>query len=176
MNRVIVFLGTVLAVTLASANGVKPRPVPASPVPTVSPVGKECRAHNEVRDYEKALKPCTQAGEAGDLEAQYIVGRLYEKGTGVARDLDTAFKWYKRAADKGHASSARRVAAAYYWGLGGVAKDETKAFEWFKRAAEGGDKRAQKQMAEGYRRGLGGLPKDEKLAREWAERAERGGN
>lgn len=172
MNRLRILLaGTVLFSSFAYAADVEPQPTPI-----LSPSGQECRTHHEAKDYAKALKPCTRAGNAGDLEAQYIVGRLYEKGNGVSLDLKTAFKWYKRAADKGHASSARRVAAAYYWGLGGVSKDDEKAFEWFKRAAEGGDRRAQKQMAEAYRRGLGGLPKDEKLAREWAERAERGRN
>lgn len=164
MNRYLLL--TVLSILgLATANAATP---PAAPI---SAAGQECRARNDAKEYEKALKACTQAGEAGDLEAQHIVGRLYEKGNGTARDLETSLKWYQRAADKGHPASQRRVAAAYYWGLGGAPKDDKKAFEWFKRAAEGGDKRAQKQMAEAYRRGLGGLPRDEKLAREWAERA-----
>jgi TPR repeat protein len=137
----------------------------------ISPAGQECRARYEAKDYDKALKPCTQAGEAGDVQAQHIVGRMYEKGDGVSRNFETAFKWHYRAAEGGHGSSQRRVAYAYHEGIGGVAKDDKKAFEWFKRAADGGDKRAQKQMAEAYRRGLGGLPRDENLAREWAERA-----
>ncbi|HKQ29716.1 MAG TPA: tetratricopeptide repeat protein [Burkholderiales bacterium] len=168
MNRFILLAVAVLMISPVSATSVKSKP--ASAVPSAA---QECRVQTEAKEYEKAAKPCTQAANLGDLEAQHILGRMYEKGTGVSRDLEAAFKWYSRAAEKGHAASQRRVAAAYYWGLGGVSKDDVKAFEWFKRAAEGGDKRAQKQMAEAYRRGLGGLPKDEKLAREWAERAER---
>lgn len=144
--------------------------------PVVVAVGAdECRVLHDTKEYDKAFSVCTKAAQAGDVEAQYLLGRLYEKGNGAARDLEAALKWYLSAAQKGHASSQRRVAAAYYWGLGGVQKDDAKAFEWFRRAAEGGDVRAQKQMAEGYRRGVPGiLPKDEKLAREWQERAERG--
>jgi hypothetical protein len=138
-------------------------------------VVKECLALQEAKQYDKALAVCTAAAKTGDLEAKYRLGLLYEKGNGVERNLDAAFKLYLSAAQKGHAASQRRVAAAYYWGVGGVAKDEAKAFEWFKRAADGGDTRAQKQMAQGYRHGVPGvLPKDEKLAREWQERADRG--
>jgi uncharacterized protein len=165
--KLYLLLMSVFLLSPASANGVK-----APAMLTVSPAGQECRTASDAKEYDKAFKACSQAAATQDLEAWYRLGYLYEKGNGVSRDLDAALKWYQRAADKGHAASQRRVAAAYYWGLGGVAKDDTKAFEWFKRAAEGGDKRAQKQMAEAYRRGLGGLPKDEKLAREWADRAE----
>ncbi len=163
MKRYLIVL--LIAPTLALANSAKP------PVP--SPAAQDCRARSEAKEYEKALDVCTQAAKAGDLESQHLLGRMYEKANGVPRDLDVALRWYRSAADKGHAASQRRVAAAYAFGVGGVKKDEVEALKWLKLAAESGDTRAQKQLAEGYRRGAGGLPKDEKLAREWLDKAEK---
>jgi len=140
-----------------------------------SDAARECRALHEAKNYDKAFAACNRAAKVGDVESQYLLGRQYEKAQGTPRDLEAALRLYRGAADKGHAPSQRRVAAAYAWGVGGVDKDEAEALKWLKRAAEGGDTRAQKQLAEGYRRGVGGLPKDEKLAREWDERAARGG-
>ncbi len=133
----------------------------------------DCRARYKAGDYAEALRVCSRLAEAGDANAPYYLGRMYERAEGVSKDLETALRWYRRAAEKGHAASQQRVAVAYALGLGGVQKDEAKAIEWLKRAAAAGDRRAQMQLAEGYQRGLLGLPHDEQLAQQWRERAEK---
>lgn len=161
MNR---YIFALLLVSLpATALGDKPQ----------APTAEECYVRYSKKQFSEALSPCTQAAEAGDLKAQFTVGEMYADGDGVSKDLDVAFGWYMRAAEKGHARSQQRIAVAYAFGLGGAKKDEAKAVEWLKRAAEGGDKRAQKQLADGYARGWFGLPQDDKLAQKWRDIAEK---
>ena len=41
--------------------------------------------------------------EAGDADAQFNLGVMYRKGQGMEQDYKEAFKWWKKAADQGHA-------------------------------------------------------------------------
>ena len=40
--------------------------------------------------------------EAGDANAQFIVGHRYEIGVGTEKNMEKAFEWYSKAAQKGH--------------------------------------------------------------------------
>jgi len=40
--------------------------------------------------------------EAGDANSQFIVGHRYEIGVGTEKNLEKAFEWYSKAAQKGH--------------------------------------------------------------------------
>ncbi len=77
------------------------------------------------------------AAEAGDAEAMYELGQLYERGDGVERDDFAAVRWLARAAENGHGPAA----LDYGWMLAngyGVAKDAAEAYYWFARAAAAG--------------------------------------
>ena len=41
--------------------------------------------------------------------AQFILGSLYEYGTGVPKDTAQAAAWYRKAADQGHANAKQRL-------------------------------------------------------------------
>ena len=43
--------------------------------------------------------------EQGDMETQYQLGRMYEFGWGVERNEAAAQKWYRKAAEQGHAGA-----------------------------------------------------------------------
>ena len=60
---------------------------------------------------------------AGDVEAQYRLGLLYEHGGSVVRDYCYAFLWYRMAADAGHRMATLRL-AAMYWNGRGVPQDQ----------------------------------------------------
>lgn len=47
--------------------------------------------------------------KGGDVKAWYHVGEMYEKGLGVAQDLNEARSWYARAADKGNAQARAKI-------------------------------------------------------------------
>lgn len=53
-------------------------------------------------DYELALSEFTEAAEAGDINAQYNLGVMYEHGHGVKQSDQKASEWYQMAADSGH--------------------------------------------------------------------------
>ena len=54
----------------------------------------------------------------------------------LKKDLPQAFKYYKLAADQGHAESQFNVGCFYEKGEGGVEKDSSQAFKYFKLAAD----------------------------------------
>ena len=47
--------------------------------------------------------------KGGDVKAWYHVGEMYEKGLGVAQDLNEARSWYAKAADKGNAQARAKI-------------------------------------------------------------------
>ena len=124
------------------------------------------------KDYDRAKEIWKPLAEQGDARAQYRLGRMYEKGKGVWRNLRTAAKWYQEAAHLGNADAQYRLAVAYAYGLGGLDWDETRALMWLCRAATQGQKKAQKVLAEVYERGKFGVEPDPERAAYWRARAE----
>ena len=55
-----------------------------------------------VADKGEALRG---AAEKGDAQVQYILGLMYYKGYGVAKNRQEAVVWCRRAADQGHAQA-----------------------------------------------------------------------
>lgn len=45
----------------------------------------------------------------GNTNGQYYVGEMYENGLGVQQDLNKAFEWYEKAAEKKHPLSLRKL-------------------------------------------------------------------
>jgi hypothetical protein len=52
---------------------------------------------NRFKNYIRAFKHFVFAAERGHLEAMIMVGKIYQNGDGVERDLSNAIAWYKRA-------------------------------------------------------------------------------
>ncbi|MBF0125768.1 MAG: sel1 repeat family protein, partial [Magnetococcales bacterium] len=59
------------------------------------------------RTPESLFEQTRQAADQGDAEARMLLGHLYLKGSGVARDPAQALKWYALAAAQGHSEAAR---------------------------------------------------------------------
>ena len=74
----------------------------------------------------------------GVPEAMERVGEFFQQGVGVKRDMPTALLWYRRAADKGLASSQDYVGLFYAGGLGGLKEDCGEALRWFREAVRNG--------------------------------------
>ena len=66
------------------------------------------------------------AAEQGDPQAQFQLGRCYEKGIGTAVDSVEAVKWYTRAAEQNDPDGLYSLALCYYSAVG-VPEDLTKA-------------------------------------------------
>jgi TPR repeat protein len=52
------------------------------------------------------------SAEHGSSISQYNLGRIYENGNGVDKNVFESFKWYKLAADQGHKEAKERIKRA----------------------------------------------------------------
>ena len=82
---------------------------------------------------ETALVIWQGAADAGDAEAQTVVGEIYEKGLGTTPDYGRAADWYRKAADQGHARAQFNLGTLYEQGLG-VEKDPLQALNLYRAA------------------------------------------
>lgn len=55
--------------------------------------------------YDTARRLLLPLARKGDKRAQYLLGRQYQLGQGVAKDPVKAYVWYSRAAKQGHAEA-----------------------------------------------------------------------
>jgi TPR repeat protein len=80
-----------------------------------------------------------EAAEAGDIDAQYDLGRRFETGNGLPRSHREAGQWYLAAAEKGHGFAGYKLAFQYFRGRGiAKSKDIVQAHFWFSVSAERG--------------------------------------
>ena len=86
------------------------------------------------------------------------LSRMYYGGKGVPQDYTEARKWYRKAADQGHADAQLRLGLMYDNGKG-VPQDYTEARKWYRKAADQGDAMAQFQLGVMYDKGKG-VPQD----------------
>jgi TPR repeat protein len=72
----------------------------------------------------------------------YVVGRLYNDGTVVTKDLGMAFQYYKLAADQGYSEAQLSLGATYFAGAG-VTMDPERGLYYYKLSANQGCAEAQ---------------------------------
>ena len=73
----------------------------------------------------------------GNVDAQYNLGVMYEKGEGVRQDYRKAIEWYEKSANQGYAAAQYNLGLMYYQGKG-VRQDYHKAKWWFGTACDFG--------------------------------------
>jgi TPR repeat protein len=78
------------------------------------------------------LRALAQGGDAGACDA---LGQRYENGRdGATEDPAEAVRWYRTAADAGHAEGQYHLGRMLARGVG-VEKDEAAAADWYRKAA-----------------------------------------
>ena len=100
-----------------------------------------------------------------DAEAQFSLGLMYELGQGVPQDYAEAVKWYRMAAEQGHAAAQFNLGLMYAEGQG-VTQDHTEAVKWYRLAAEQGYAGAQYNLGFMYAKGQG-VTQDYTEAHKW---------
>ena len=78
------------------------------------------------------------AGRARDVSAQFGLGHMYDGGQGVLQDYKEAVKWYRLAAEQGHANAQANFGVMYHYGYG-VPRDYSRAHMWFNLASAAGE-------------------------------------
>ncbi len=138
----------------------------ASPAFAQTPY-EEAVALYEDKDYKGALEIAEAAAKKGDARAMAMLGVLYQKGLGVAADLNKAVDWYAEAAEKNNLGAQYALAEIYLDGALGEADLERGRFWLLKAAGQG------KPEAE-HRLGLlaaGEKPPDWTAAAQWFRKA-----
>jgi hypothetical protein len=103
-----------------------------------------------------------KAAEKGDHEAQFNLGERYDYGEGVPQNDAEAAGWYRKAAEKGHAASQKKLAR--------ITSDLTESVRWYRKAAEQGDAEAQWEIGMRYFNGYV-VPQDYVQAAQWFRKA-----
>ena len=108
----------------------------------------------------KSQKQNTNAGEK-----EYILAKNYYYGIGGEKNLEEAFAWYLKAAEKGYSDAQYKVGYMYDNGEG-VKEDKEEAFEWYMKAAKKGHTSAQCNLGYMYFYGKG-VKEDKEEAFAW---------
>jgi hypothetical protein len=143
----------------------------ASPSMAAGP--EDGRRAYDAGHYADAMGVWAELSRRGNPDAQFGLGLLYDLGNGTQEDPETAFFWYKAAADAGLAAAEFNVAAMYDAGRG-VTRSATDAALWYARAASHGHHRAQFDLGLLYQQGEG-VPRNTAAAAAWMRAAADGG-
>jgi TPR repeat protein len=116
--------------------------------PTLSGVDwfSEAKRYLEAKDCAKALPLLHRAAEAGNADAMYNLGNLYQYALGAAQDFIQARYWHQKAAEAGNADAMRSLAWLYENGWGGP-REYTQARQWYQKAAAAGDAKAKQALS-----------------------------
>ena len=110
-------------------------------------LGKEVEVRNDVPDFldnqiktvqgleDDNLAFLQREANAGNLEAQYQLGRMYEVGDKLERDPQKAITWYTSAANQGYDEAQYRLALIYLYGIG-TTRNKSKGEELLTQAAK----------------------------------------
>ena len=93
----------------------------------------------------KALPELQKLAEAGDADAQWLMGVRYHDGEGVAHDDAQAVQWFQLAAEQGNVA-AQGALGAYYWRGRGVPADLSRAYFWSAIAMAQGDEMSKSRI------------------------------
>ena len=81
----------------------------------------------EQSKFDEAMQEFLPAAQAGNADAEELIGVMYAMGLGVERDDRRAFEWYLRASMKAHPGAQSGI--GWYYEVGrGVSKDLVRAY------------------------------------------------
>ena len=124
---------------------------------------------------EEGARLIRLAANRNQPAAQYRLAKLYESGTGVAKDPITARELIERAARGGNRIAMHDLGNYHAYGQGGLDRNMTEALDWFTKAAERGVVDSQFNVAF-LREGNEGVPADIETALFWYHIAARQGD
>jgi TPR repeat protein len=86
------------------------------------------------QDLSRAAALFERAALGGNVEAQFNLGAIYERGLGVAPNMAEAVVWYRTAAERDYPAAQYNLATAFAEGRG-VPRDFVTAARWYHAAA-----------------------------------------
>lgn len=94
-----------------------------------------------------------KSARTNDLAAQFFMGKCYELGLGVEKNMTEAFRFYRKAAERGLPDAMYRMADFYQNGEV-VAQSESRSKEWQERYWKKGGKCFLPDIVSAYNEGL----------------------
>ena len=120
-------------------------------------------------DYQEAHAAWSRLARAGDVDAQFNLGALYENGLGAPADAEKAAVWYREAAAR--RLDLARLALARLQRTGALEPDpDEDRIKLLETAARRGLAEAQYELGVAYDRGLG-VTQNHATAAGWYQRA-----
>lgn len=107
--------------------------------------------------------------EQGSANAQYRLGRMYERADRMPKDISKAVYWYKKAAEQNHPQAIMALGELYYYGVE-VKQNMHLAFKYFNEAAVYNNYEACYCLGEMYEQGVG-VAKHLPTAYKWYKKA-----
>jgi uncharacterized caspase-like protein len=153
------------AEAMRTANGAPEKSALKPSAEQIAELRKQADSLYGNQDYAAALPLYQQLADAGNPAAMTLVGLMYGRGFGVARDDAQAVSWFRKAADAGDPVGMKDLGFGYAVGRG-VAKDEVQAVAWYRKAADGGNAQGMTNLGWMYEKGLG-VARDDALAVSW---------
>lgn len=111
--------------------------------------------------------------DQGNIKAMYDVGKLYERGRGVKKDITKAAEFFQKSASAGYPSAQARLGILYFEGRG-VKQNYNKALSLLNAAANENIPSAQFQLANMYELGTG-VSQNLQKAIAWYKKADKYG-
>jgi TPR repeat protein len=139
-------------------------------------IGTPMDKHKAEACYDSALNKLERIqrrAEKGDSRAQFIWGRIHDKGQRVLQSDTEAVKWYTKSAEQGDAFAQGNLGFMYQEGRG-VLQSDTEAVKWYTKSAEQGDAFAQGNLGFMYQEGRGVLQSDTEALKWFSKAAEQG--
>jgi TPR repeat protein len=123
-------------------------------------------------EYSSCLQMWEVVADQGNVELQYILGKMYEE-VGTDSSLYEAAKWYFQAAEHTHTLSIYHLGQLYETGRG-VDQDYLQAIKYYKIARDHGNRNALYQLGMVYQHGKGISPNDNKAIYYYTQAVEKG--
>jgi len=139
----------------------------------VAAMPEDGRRAYDAGHFTDAMGIWAQLSREGNAEAEFGLGLLYDLGNGTPQDPETAFVWYRLAAEAGMPEAEFNLGAMYDGGRG-VARSGERAALWYAKAGAHGHHRAQFDLGLLYQQG-DGLPRNPDAAAAWFRAAAEGG-
>lgn len=122
-----------------------------------------------------AAEAFTMTAKNGDVDSYAALGNMYSRGIHFKRDYEEAIKWYRLAANAGHATATYELCCCYMEGLG-IPKDDKEAIRLLVKAAEMGEPSAQSVLGTVIELGKYGFDVDIRESLNWYMKAAQKGN
>jgi len=132
------------------------------------------RAELKKRNYEAAYKQLVPLADAGNAEAQTLIGVFFARGLYVDRDDHIAFRWHQKAAAQDYPEALYYLSEWHSDSLVGQ-QDRRKAMQYRRKSAQLGYARAQYAMGNAHLQGILAA-KDPSEAVSWYERSAKQGH